>query len=140
MDGIHKRRRELAATLERELNELIRMRMQGLVTDQEFVRQKKLVLDQRYRMESKSSQPKNLQQVRHNLAAVTLPLTQLRQTWESLTPLLRTRFHKIVLPVGFVRGQVGTAETCAIFNTFRASAHNDSYGVLPAGIEPTSKP
>lgn len=130
--GARKRRRkaELART-ERQIQELIRMRTQGLITDQEFSAQKIILSGRRFAVESTPVADRcNPERIRAELAEITKPLTELSNTWHTLQPPFRRRFERLVLPVGFVNGETRTAELGLLFRTFGALAGNDS-NVVP---------
>ncbi len=124
-------RSERATRLGRELDELIRMRAQGLVTDEEFLRQKKTILQQRQGIEVSQMRLPTAEEVRHHLDEIVSPLQNLRTTWESLEPRFRARFQQLLFPVGFVNGQVGTAQTARIFNVLSPPEDADSCEVPP---------
>jgi site-specific DNA recombinase len=123
-------RRHRVAQLDRQVQELIRMRSQALITDKEFLHQKKLLLDQQAAIEA-SHPPRriNVAEVRCHLRETISPLSQLRNTWQSLQPPFRRRFERLVLPVGFLIGQIRTADLGLLFRTFGAFQRSDSSGV-----------
>jgi DNA invertase Pin-like site-specific DNA recombinase len=116
--------------LDRELQELIRMRAQSLITDQEFLRQRKLVTDQRDVLLGKvPARSVDVAEVREKFQEIAEPLIQLRQTWQTIQPPYRRRFERLLLPAGFVIGQTRTAELGGLFSFFQGFAHADSLGV-----------
>jgi site-specific DNA recombinase len=129
----NRRRRERGSGLDRELDELIRMRAQGLITDEEFLRQKKTIVDQRAAFESTNRRIVNAQHIRKHLSEIIDPLTNLRATWNSLKPLPRRRFDRLLLPAGFVNGKIRTAQLGLLFSTTVASGSEDSSVVPLAG-------
>jgi hypothetical protein len=72
----------------------------------------------------------DLAQVRADLEQIMQPLGTLRTSWESLEPPFRSRFERLILPGGFVIGQIRTAAVGLLFSVFRASVPTDS-GVVP---------
>jgi site-specific DNA recombinase len=123
------RRRKRIGELETEINGLIRMRAQDLITNEEFLMQKKRLADQRMALETQTGQSTDLAQVRADLQQITEPLSALRATWKSLKPASRSRFDRLVLPGGFVSGNIRTADMGLLFSTFRASTTGVSSGV-----------
>jgi DNA invertase Pin-like site-specific DNA recombinase len=124
-------RKVRAEQLDRELQELIRMRAQGLITDQEFLRQRKLVTDQRDALLGKGPrQCINVAEVREQFQEIATPLIQLRRTWQTIHPPFRRRFERLLLPAGFVIGQTRTAELGGLFSFFRGFTRTDS-SVVP---------
>ena len=122
-------RRNQAAQLERELAELIRMRAQNLISDQELSDQKRRILDERAAWERQDDASVSVDEVRQQLKDIMNPLAELRETWHALQPAIRRRFDRLVLPAGFVRGKSRTAQTGRIFSTFGAFAGTNSIGV-----------
>jgi len=120
------RRRKRLGQVEAEMDELIRMRAQQLITDEEFTKCKKRLAEQRFAIERQANQITDLVQVRKDLEKILEPLTNLQATWQSLTPPLRRRFDHLILPTGFVAGNVRTADLGLLFSFFRASEHTNS--------------
>jgi len=135
LDGLRTRRSDRMTSLRREHDELIRMRAQGLITDQEFLRQKKLILDRRDEIESRIAQAVNLDEVRTQFQAIVAPLVRLPETREALIPEFRRRFDRILLPAGFVIGKSRTAELGLVFSTKTPSADQNSLGVPPTSAK-----
>ena len=120
------RRRDSVKGLNRQLDELIKMRTQGLVNDEEFIHQKKIILSRRYDVESKNVPVDDLEEVRTTFSALVTPLVRLRETREAMNPAIRRRFDRIMLPVGFKNKNSRTAELGLVFSTIGKSAHSDS--------------
>jgi hypothetical protein len=117
---------------------LIRMRAQTLITDEEFLRLKKRLLDQRMALESQPRQAVDLAQAESDIQNILEPMADLRRTWETMKPQLRVRFNRLVLPAGFLIGRVRTADRGLVFSTFRALLTPDS-GKVPfnfVGLNP----
>ncbi len=126
-------RKARADRLDRELQGLIRMRAQDLITDQEFARQRKILIDQRGAFQrSNADQTIDVAEVREHFQEISLPLVQLRNTWQAIPPPFRRRFERLVLPVGFVIGQSRTADLGGLFSFIRGFAVADS-SVVPHG-------
>ncbi|MGD0309679.1 MAG: recombinase family protein [Acidobacteriota bacterium] len=125
-------RRVRGEQLDRELQELIRMRAQSLITDQEFLCQRKTIADQRNRLErNRSRLTIEVDEVREHFHEIAKPLVDLRSTWRSIHPPFRRRFERLILPAGFLTGQTRTAELGGLFSFFRVLAHPDSSVVPP---------
>jgi site-specific DNA recombinase len=119
--------------LDRELQELIRMRAQNLITDQEFSRQRGTITEQRTALEGNGSrQTIDVAEVREKFQDIAEPLVNLRQTWRTIQPPFRRRFERLVLPTGFSIGQTRTAELGGLFSLFRGFASTNSSVVPPA--------
>jgi hypothetical protein len=122
--GGHRRKR--AAQLDRELQELIRMRAQNLLTDDEFLHQKTRLLAERAGLGTPNWRKNALSEARHQLQEIMIPLTELRETWRSLKPDRRRRFDRMLLPAGFVAGRSRTADKGLLFSTISTSAGSNS--------------
>ncbi len=116
------RRRKSIGQLEAEMSELIRMRAQNLVTNEEFLLQKRRLTDQRMALEAYPKEIADVAQVRADLKQITEPLAALRTTWKSLGPRLRSRFDHLILPGGFLIGKIRTADLGLLFSIFGASS------------------
>lgn len=120
--------------LEHQRQELIRMRMEGLITDQEFVAQREVLAEKRMAIDARlQANQFDLDEIQGNLEEIKMPFSQLKATWEMFSPALQRRFNRVALPVGFVHGEIGTAETALLFRAFRGFATANSTGVPPAG-------
>ncbi|MBZ5603887.1 MAG: recombinase family protein [Acidobacteriia bacterium] len=127
--GRRQRRRKRVAELTASTQELIKMRAKGLITDEEFLAQKRSLAAQRLAVEHREKSTMTVDQVCADLHQIKGPLTALRETWRSLKSPFRGRFERLILPGGFVNGTIGTADLGLLFSFFRASAGGVSYGV-----------
>jgi DNA invertase Pin-like site-specific DNA recombinase len=133
------RRSERREKLNRELQELISMRSQNLITDEEFLRQKKTIADSRAVIESKDTiETVTADEIRRDADSIASYLYHLRATWTSLNPSFRRWFDTIILPAGFLNGKVRTAELGLLFSTFRGFATEDSV-VVPFTSEMSNR-
>jgi hypothetical protein len=122
------------AGVNQQLQELIRMRTQDLVTDQEFLEQKSTLMETRNALESTPVHDDVTgQQLRERLDEIIEPMAQLRETWKVLTGLTRRRFERLLLPVGFVHGKIRTAELGLLFRVFGDFSEGNSTWVAPTG-------
>jgi len=120
--------------LKREVGGLIRMRAQGLISDEEFLQLKAALDQRRFALEGvRSIEGADSGWLRRDLDEITKPLQHLRETWEALPATIRRRFEHLLLPAGFVNGKVRTAELGLLFRTFQASTGADANGVAPTG-------
>lgn len=126
------RRKAHLTRLDRQTRELIMMRAEHLITDQEFLAQKLLLSERRFAVEGVSSRDRvRVAEVRAHLSEITEPLLALPETWQRLPSPIQQRFHRIVLPVGFVHGKSGTAERGLLFSAFGQLANANSTEVAP---------
>jgi site-specific DNA recombinase len=120
--------------LDRQVSELIAMRAQRLITDDEFRAQKALLDETRFALVSAPESARvNIAAIRENLHEIAEPLTHLSETWQSLPLPLQRRFHRLVLPVGFVFGESRTADLGLIFRAFGDLASAKTNGVSLGG-------
>jgi hypothetical protein len=128
------RRQGELARLDRQLQELIRMETDGLLTDKEFLGQKSMILERRIALESVTSpQVIHAGELRNQLRDITEPLCQLRTTWLTLDLPYRQRFERLVLPAGFVNGKHRTAELGLLFQVFGALAGQKAHEAPSTG-------
>jgi DNA invertase Pin-like site-specific DNA recombinase len=128
------RRKEGLEQVLKQIRELIGMRAQGLITDQEFIEQKTGLAERRAAIEGRAAEMTiDPEQVRQELVEITGPLTELRQTWETLRSPYCQRFKHLVFPVGFVNGKTGTAELGLLFQVFRRLSDRKSHEVSLVG-------
>ena len=123
-------REKRAVQLERELQELIRMRAQTLISDEEFLKQKRRILDEGISSENRDSRAVSIDEVRTQLQEIMNPLAKLRETWHELMPRSRRRFDRLLLPGGFVAGQSRTAQMGRLFSIIGTFPPGDS-SVVP---------
>ena len=118
--------------LSRELQELIRMRAQSLITDEEFQNQRSLLSERRVASDvAPLVGSLNTKEIRQQLNEITSPLKDILRTWSDLTVFRRHRFQRLIFPVGFVTGNIQTAELGLIFRTLGGLSRGESNGVPP---------
>ncbi len=114
--------------------QLLRLKMDDLITDEEFKTQRaKLSLASVAPKSQPSENGSTLDEVMANLDAIRSPLTDLHSFWSSLNVESQQRFQLLTLPVGFVVGRVGTARRGHFFSLFRSSLPAESCLVPPVG-------
>jgi site-specific DNA recombinase len=108
--------KDLAKQFDRELQELIHMRSQRLISDEEFAASKAALLEKREAVQAGPTHPRlTAAEVRNKLAEIAAPLYNLPGTWKSIAPAVRARFQRLIFPVGFVIGLIRTAELGLLF-------------------------
>ncbi len=107
--------------LSKQTDEIIRMRTQSLVSDEEFLRHKAALEEKRVGLQASHADAEvSPDALRRDLDEIVSPLSDLRRTWAAFPPLPRRRFHQLLLPVGFENENVRTAEKgLCIFHAFR---------------------
>jgi DNA invertase Pin-like site-specific DNA recombinase len=129
------RRQKQTDRLDRELQELTRMRAQLLITNQEFAVQRALLLERRVSFDVRNHVVVSIDEIRSKIREIVEPLADLRKTWHALREPFRGRFNRMLLPGGFVNGQSRTAQMGLLFSTFGASEPSNSLGVAPTSEE-----
>ncbi len=119
--------------IERQRKELIRIKMEGLISDQEFIDSREQLAQRQSAFDAGQAMQFDLAEIRSQLKEIQRPLCELRPTWEQFSPRLQRRFNQWVLPVGYVFGQIGTAEKGLVINTFRGFSTSNSIGVALTG-------
>jgi hypothetical protein len=110
------------------------MKMEGLITDQEFLIQRTSLTRRQFAIEENlGTASLKLSTIRQDIEEVKKPLVELGETWHALSPPLQIRFKRMLLPVGFVVGQIRTAECALIFRAFGNLANAKTNGVHPTG-------
>lgn len=116
--------------LERQRKELLRLKMDGLITDQEFVAEREKLANRRMALDAQlQARRVDIKTIENDLEKIKVPLTKLGATWEGLPLPKQKRFNRFLLPVGFVHGRTGTAEIGLLFRVFRGFATANSSGV-----------
>ena len=117
-----------------EIQELIRMKTQGLVTEEEFAECKTRITE-RQRGLTALTMPERFDaaRIRAALEEVMRPLSELKVTWSSIPTGFHRRFNHMVLPIGFVVGESRTAELGPIFRALDDFGHGNSQEVPLAG-------
>lgn len=64
---------------------------------------------------------------------IIAPIHNLERTWATMPLALKGRFQRSILPVGFVIGQIGTAEKSFLFSTFSRIRNHESLVVPHTG-------
>jgi len=120
--------------IDKEVEELIRMRTQGLVTDKEFVRLKSRLSERRITLKDMlSAEQHDSKRVQADLEEIMRPLSELRKTWNSVPVGFHRRFNQMVLPVGSVVGGYRTAELALFFRALSESGGMNSREVALTG-------
>jgi site-specific DNA recombinase len=120
--------------LDEQVQELIRMRAQGLITDKEFITLKGKIAERQATL-AESAVPARVDamQIQSDLEAITAPLAELTRTWQSIPVGFQRRFNHMVVPVGFVIGQSRTAETGPLFRVLGDIGGTNSHEVPLTG-------
>lgn len=133
-EGQKDRKEAELARLDSEVQELIRMKAQGLISDEEFAACRQRISKwQTALTDATESEPLDPKKVHAALEKVTFPLSELRATWHSIPPGFQRRFNHMVLPVGSVIGEYRTADLGPLFRILGASDEANSHEVPLTG-------
>jgi site-specific DNA recombinase len=122
------------ARLDHEIQELIRMRTQALITDEEFVGRKVKISERQIALMDIAMPDRfDVKQVRVELKEITRTLVDLKATWNSIPVGSQRRFNQMLLPVGFVIGESRTAELGLLFRALGGMGGTNSYEVPLTG-------
>jgi site-specific DNA recombinase len=128
------RKKTEVGRLEREIQELVRMRTQALITEPEFVHCRAAIAKRQQTLaQIELPEIPDAGDVRDELETVTGPLTELAATWQTIPPGFQRRFNQMVFPVGSVIGQYRTAQLGPMFSFFSASGDMNSHEVPLTG-------
>jgi len=116
------------------LQQLLRLKIDDLITDEEFkIERAKLSVMSVAPVSPSDESSRTLDDVMADLEIIRPPLADLRSFWSSLDIESQRRFQLIASPVGFVVGRVGTAQRGHFFSLFRSSLAAESCLVPPVG-------
>ena len=121
--------------LDSELQELIHLRTKHVITDEELLIQKRLLAKRRQRLEATewSDEAISVKVVEAGIQEITGPVSQLPETWQKLSDESRVRFHRVLLPAGFVHGKIGTSDRALFLTAADTLAAQNSYLVPLVG-------
>jgi site-specific DNA recombinase len=107
--------------IKEQQQQLMRMKMDQLITDQEFVAQRSLLASRLSELET--STPDNWaepEDVLRGIEAICVPVTDLGGAWDSIATEFKRRFQHLALPAGYVFGRIGTAQKGRLFSFLEA--------------------
>lgn len=108
-----------ATSLKKQVQELITMRSGGLITDEEFIGQKNSLSGRLLALASQNTaEIPDEAEIDSDFEEITTPLLKLPDTWNGLPLQRQQRFQQVLLPVGYICGQIGTADMGRLFSTF----------------------
>lgn len=129
-----KRKDAELARLEKQIQELIRMRTEQLITDDQFIALKTTISKRQVALAGMgSAELFDAKEIETDLHEIEGRLTQMKATWNSVPVGFHRRFNHMVLPVGFVVGESRTANLGPIFKAFEGYDGPNSHGVALTG-------
>ncbi|HUN84804.1 MAG TPA: recombinase family protein [Terracidiphilus sp.] len=113
--------------------QLIHMKMDRLISDEEFLTQRSLLTSRLAELESEeSAHTFDAEAALGNINLICAPLMDLASAWQSIPVEFQRRFQLMALPDGYVFGSVGTARKGRLFSLLmRSDASNSS--LVPLG-------
>jgi DNA invertase Pin-like site-specific DNA recombinase len=133
-DRLHEKQKLERQRLQHQDRQLIQMRMDQLLTNDEFLSHKAILMNRLRELEAvELSEPTGANNIEDQLDEICEPLTRLDATWEEISPALKQRFQRLILPAGFAVGRIGTAQRGCLFSTFLRSEDSKSTLVPLAG-------
>jgi len=112
-----------------QLGQLIRMKMEQLISDDEFRAQRLLLSN---RLAESGGTPRSEakpETLLNDLDVISAPLMQLAQAWDGVQADFRLRFQRMVLPAGYAFGRIGTAQTGRLLSFIESSDTTNTNGV-----------
>lgn len=120
--------------LDRQAQELIQMRAQSLITDNEFIALKRKIADRQTALADGADPARvDAKQIQRDVEAIAAPLAVLKRTWRSVPVGFQRRFNHMVVPAGFIVGQSRTAEIGPLFRFLGDVSGTDSHEVALTG-------
>ena len=136
-EGTHRallERQEVDAKRAREqLGQLIRMKMEQLISDDEFRAQRLLLSDRLTESGGNPGSEAKPESVLNDLDTICAPLMHLDQAWENVPTDFKRRFQQIAIPAGYVYGRVGTAQEGRLLSFIESPDATNTNGVPLAG-------
>lgn len=120
--------------LKEQQQQLIRMKMDQLISDEEFVGQRSLLASRLAELEAQEIEHAvDTDSVLGNIDQICEPLMDLGAAWKIVPVEFRRRFQLLALPGGYVFGSVGTAQRGRLFSLLAPSDTSKSTLVPLAG-------
>lgn len=132
---VQERRRVASERFRQQEAQLIRMRMDGLIDDRQFMAEKSLLAGKLRDLQSiKMNAKANVEESVQIIDEICEPMADLSKAWNQIIPIdLKLRFQRSILPTGFVAEEIGTAPLSGLFSFLRAFATTNPTLVPPTG-------
>jgi hypothetical protein len=117
-----------------QMKELIRMKVDKLISDEEFHEQRRAIVERIALSGSvdEALDAGRLDSILSDLDAVSGYLMNLADAWKRVSPDFQRRFQQITIPAGYSVGAIGTAQKGRILSFIGSSLPEDTYLVPPA--------
>jgi DNA invertase Pin-like site-specific DNA recombinase len=120
--SLNERRAVEAKRIKDQQQQLIRMKMEQLITDEEFLAQRNLLTSRLSELEASVPEDgPDAEGFLRYIDTICDPLMNLPNAWDGISADLKRRFQQIVLPAGYVFGRIGTAQKGRLFSFLGAS-------------------
>ena len=121
--------------LEEQNRQLIRMKMDQLISDQEFMTQRTVLTSRIQELDVQEGQdPINSDSVLQAIDEISAQLMDLGRAWKSVNTEMKRRFQLLALPSGFVVGRVATAQRGRLFDQLTRLRTPKTSLVPPTGL------
>jgi hypothetical protein len=128
-----KRIRETKRIREQE-QQLIRMKMDQLISNEEFLIQRSILTERLSDLGSQETlNAMSPEQAAATLDSISNPILDLGGFWQTASVQIRRRFQQWALPVGYVYGRIGTAQRGRLFSLISTSAGSNTREVHLTG-------
>ena len=130
---VHERRAAEIERLKKRQEQLLQLRMDQVISNEEFLAHRSDTSRRLLALPSEEGIRDDEHPILDRMNEICEPLMHLGDTWLRIPPALKQRFQRMVLPAGFVMGEIGTAEMSCLFSVFRQPDDRESTVVAPAG-------
>lgn len=122
------------ARVQEQMKELVKIRVEKLITDEEFQEQRALLAANIGSGNESVEVPdrEKIESVLVDLDSVSGYLMNLADAWDRVVPQYQRWFQQIIMPAGYAVGEVGTAQKGRLLSFFRSALPVDTYLVPPA--------
>lgn len=132
---LDKRRTLEIKRIKDQQQQLVHMKMDQLITDEEFIAQRSILTSRLGELEAQQIERSvDADAVLGNLERICTPLMDMGAAWESVAVEFQRRFQLLMLPGGYVFGRVGTAQRGRLLSLFVQSTIRQSTWVPPTGL------
>jgi site-specific DNA recombinase len=133
-DALRKRRDSDIRKIGDQRQQLIRMKMENLITDDEYRAQRRLFDERVANMPLDTPiRDRDPAIILCDLDAIRIPLRRLADVWQRSNVEFQRRFQQILLPLGYVYGSIGTASKAHVLSFFEGSLPANPYEVALEG-------
>lgn len=132
--ALQEKKRLERAHVDSQLQELVRMKMEQLLTDSEYRSHREAALARLSDLGAPAaSEAPDFNSLFSDLDEISAPMMNLDDTWQQLPFDFQRRFQQLILPAGYSFGSIGTAQKGRIFSFISTVATKNTIEVAPAG-------